>query len=56
MMLQKKLKKKYESTELHDSNIADLTDFDKIFKLSQLVPQNLPILTKLITLYRLYYV
>jgi hypothetical protein len=42
-------KKKLEENtnrELHDSKIADLTDFDKIFQLTQLVLPTLPILTK----------
>jgi hypothetical protein len=38
------------------SKIADFTDFDKIFHISQLVSEALPILTKFIMLSRLYYI
>jgi hypothetical protein len=55
MILLKKIGVKYFSTKLRDSKIADFTDFDQIFQLSQLFRRTLPILTKFIVLYRRYY-
>jgi hypothetical protein len=50
MIPKKKIGKNPNLTELHNSKIADFTDFDQMFQFSQLVPQTWQILTKLIVL------